>query len=161
MKSGRQDTRSVLVLATTAASAAMAAQSTVTIAVVPRGWWPRRQRRGVLAAGGWRLHMVPTKSSLLHRLRGPVPGSGCRGACGRSGFGSMYYRVQARAVGSRAECRCVGGALVVGPAAPECGGVLSPEPEQRSEVATPDEVRAGASKGPLVLPALAAIERVA
>jgi len=73
----------------------------------------------------------------------------------------MYYRVQARAVGSRAECRCVGGALVVGPAAPECGGVLSPEPEQRSEVATPDEVRAGASKGPLVLPALAAIERVA
>jgi len=75
----------------------------------------------------------------------------------------MYHRVQARAVGSGAECRCVrGGALVVGPAcSPECGGVLSPEPEQRSEVATLDEVRAGASKGPLVLPALVAIERVA
>ena len=103
-------------LATTAASAATAAQSTVTTAVVPQGRWPWRRRRGVLAAGRWRLHMVPTKSSLLHRLCGPVPGSGCRGACGRSGFGSMYYRVQARAVGSRAECRCVGGALVVGPA---------------------------------------------
>jgi len=148
------------VLATTAASAVMAAQSTVTTAVVPRGRWSRRRRCGVLAAGRRRRHMVPTKASLFHRLRGPVPGPGCRGACGRSGFGSMYHGVQARAVGSGAECRCVrGGASVVGSAcSPECGGVLSPEPEQRSEVATPDEVRAGASKRPLVL---AAIERVA
>jgi len=95
------------VLATTAASAVTAAQSTVTTAVVPRGRLPRRRRRGVLATGRRRRHMVPTKASLLHRLRGPVPGSGCRGACGRSGFGSMYHGVQACAVGSRAECRCV------------------------------------------------------
>jgi len=151
------------VLATTAASAVTAAQSTVTTAVVPRG-------RFFAAAKVRRLRRRPPapshgahEASFFHRLRGPVPGPGCRGACGRSGFGSMFHHVQARAVGSGAECRCVrGGALVVVPAcSPECGGVLSPEPEQRSEVATPDEVRAGASKGPLVLPALAAIERVA
>ena len=107
---GRQDTRSVL--ATTAASAVTAAQSTVTTAVVPRGRWSRRRRCGVLAAGRRRRHMVPAKASLFHRLRGPVAGPRCRGECGRSGFGSMYHRVQARAVGSGAECRCVrGGAL--------------------------------------------------
>ena len=77
----------------------------------------------------------------------------------------MYHRVQARAVGSGAECRCVrDGALVVGLAcSPECGGVLShlSPSSAPTEVATPDEVRAGASKGSLVLPALAAVERVA
>ena len=86
--------------------------------------------RGDDSGGAARAVAAAAKARRRPRRRPPAPSHGAheglalpppprarRSACGRSGFGPMFHHVQARAVGSKAECRGgAGGALVVGPA---------------------------------------------